>query len=209
MDIGSESLLGLSPPLMNPDEWTKVSPGLTLRWVQLLALASIFYARWLTGWLTNPIFCQHNFHDYWNIQLCYRESCFRKHIQGWCSTVAPPLWPYQFLNYWKTFLLLGHSLGLLIVRYHLSTFLHISAIKRSLMSGTAWEPPGPAHSLWLIPDSYQLLNINILPVYICWRAEISERIISFLFHCLILPSMSGQSGMFITLIICNFGVKQT
>lgn len=163
MDVGSESRLGRSPPLTSPAEWIKISSGSASGWMWLLAFASVTNRLPL---LINTLFLSvKTFHQ------AVGQSHYWEHIQGWCSTAVPPSWPYQFLKYLKTFLLVGTVTALSppIAPHHPTTCPRSSAVCRFMMSGTAGELPGSAHSHWLIPVSYLLLNIvSITPECICW-----------------------------------------
>ena len=41
MDVGPESKLGQSPPLISPAEWTRISSGSSSGWMWVLAFASV------------------------------------------------------------------------------------------------------------------------------------------------------------------------
>lgn len=118
----------------------------------------------LTLWLTTSLV--------WSIYSCWVLKCsvqsrYWEHLQGWYHTAVPPSWPYQFLKYWNTFLLVGAVtvLSSPIAPHHPATFLRNSAVCSFMMSATAWELPG---SHCLTPVSY------------CnWRAEISDNDLVF------------------------------
>ena len=94
--------------------------------------------------------------------------------------------------------------------HHPTAFPRGSAVCRFMMSGIAGERPGSAHSHWLIPVSYLLLNIvSITPrVHLLIKELKSQTVTLPPFHCLLLPPTNSLSVTYVHAIISTSGLKQ-